>query len=239
MSNFIVPNTFVPGTKARAQDVNENFVAVQDELNLKAEKNGDETQTFYVANATHDNEAVNKAQLNSAINESNNNKVTHTENSPVGSSTRPVYINASGEAIACNGLDSNIRCTSRTTISSTKPDVIIAQYQSGTSGYRVWASGFKEKWGIASAPSTTRLSNYQVTFNTSYPFTATPFVLTTVAGSKASAESSEGVGAGMVQAFAGNLNRITTTGFYINRVWPENSSGSVATKDYQWWAMGY
>ena len=25
MSNFIVPNTFIPGTKAKAQEVNENF----------------------------------------------------------------------------------------------------------------------------------------------------------------------------------------------------------------------
>ena len=237
MSNFIVPNTFVPGTKARAQDVNENFVAVQDELNLKAEKNGDETQTFYVANATHDNEAVNKAQLNSAINESNNNKVTHTQNTQVGSYIVPVYINSDGVATACSGIGSTIRCTSRTTISSTKPDVVIAQYQSGTSGYRVWASGFKEKWGIVSAPSTTRLLNYQVTFNTSYPFTTTPFVLTTVAGSKASPVNSEDVGHGMVQAYAGSLNRITTTDFYISRLWPETSQ--VIAKDCQWWAMGY
>jgi len=69
MSNFIVPNTFVPGTKARAQDVNENFIAVQDELNLKAEKEGDERQTFMVADATEDNHAITKLQVETAIEE--------------------------------------------------------------------------------------------------------------------------------------------------------------------------
>ena len=235
MSNFIVPNTFVPGTKARAQDVNENFVAVQDELNLKAEKNGDETQTFYVANATHDNEAVNKAQLDTAINESNNDKVTHTENSPVGSSTRPVYINASGEAIACNGLDSNIRCTSRTTISSTKPDVIIAQYQSGTSGYRVWASGFKEKWGRISVSSNT--SDVAVTFNTTYPFTTTPVVLTTVVGDNAFQTNSASVGGALIQAYAGNINRVSTTGFNFSYCY--KGTTNVNTHNYSWYACGY
>ncbi len=236
MSNFIVPNTFVPGTKARAQDVNENFVAVQDELNLKAEKNGDETQTFYVANATHDNEAVNKAQLDTAINESNNDKVTHTENSPVGSSTRPVYINASGEAIACNGLDSNIRCTSRTTISSTKPDVVIAQYQSGTSGYRVWASGFKEKWGIVTASST--ILNQQVTFNTTYPFTSTPIVKTAVAsGYEFKTNNSENTGGAFIASHCGTINRVSTTSFYFSRIQADGTS--IHAGNYHWYATGY
>ncbi len=69
MSNFIVPNTFVPGTKARAQDVNENFIAVQNELNIKAEKNGDSSQTFLVADATQNNHAVSKSQVQALISE--------------------------------------------------------------------------------------------------------------------------------------------------------------------------
>ncbi|MBR1681126.1 hypothetical protein IJ707_04980 [bacterium] len=69
MSNYIVPNTFVPGTKARAQDVNENFISVQDELNTKAEKEGDERQTFLVADATEDNHAITKLQVETAIEE--------------------------------------------------------------------------------------------------------------------------------------------------------------------------
>ncbi len=67
MSNFIVPNTFVPGTKAKAQEVNENFVAVQDELNQKAEKAGNSAQVFSVANATENTHAVNKSQFETAV----------------------------------------------------------------------------------------------------------------------------------------------------------------------------
>lgn len=69
MSNFLVPNTFVPGTKAKAQDVNENFSAVQNELNLKAEKLGDINQTFLVASATQDNHAITKKQVETLFDE--------------------------------------------------------------------------------------------------------------------------------------------------------------------------
>lgn len=68
MSNFIVPNTFVPGTKAKAQEVNENFIAIQNELNQKLNKSGDSTQPLVVGEATENNHAVQKVQLeNSAI----------------------------------------------------------------------------------------------------------------------------------------------------------------------------
>ncbi len=71
MSNFIVPNTFVPGTKAKAQEVNENFIAVQDELNKKAEKEGDPTQPLVVGDAVEDNQAVTKGQVETYIKNAN------------------------------------------------------------------------------------------------------------------------------------------------------------------------
>ena len=70
MSNFLVPNTFVPGTKAKAQDVNENFSAVQNELNLKAEKTGDINQTFTIAPASESHHAITKGQVETIINDS-------------------------------------------------------------------------------------------------------------------------------------------------------------------------
>lgn len=63
MSNFIVPNTFIPGTKAKAQEVNENFSSIQNELNTKASKTGDFTQPFFVAPATEENQATTKKQV--------------------------------------------------------------------------------------------------------------------------------------------------------------------------------
>ena len=35
MANFKTPYTFIAGTKAKAEEVNENFSAIKDELNKK------------------------------------------------------------------------------------------------------------------------------------------------------------------------------------------------------------
>lgn len=67
MTNFIVPYIFVPGTKAKAQEVNANFDAMKEELGLKALKTGDETQTFSVASATEDCHAMTKLQTETLI----------------------------------------------------------------------------------------------------------------------------------------------------------------------------
>ena len=58
-----------------------------------------------------------------------------------GSSSTPCYMSG-GSWYSCSGLSSSLRCSSRTTIASTKPDMVISQGGSGTSGYRVWSSGF-------------------------------------------------------------------------------------------------
>lgn len=63
MTNFLIPYTFIPGTKAKAEEVNANFSAVKDELETKAVLNGDEGETFLVAEAVLDAHAVNKSQL--------------------------------------------------------------------------------------------------------------------------------------------------------------------------------
>ena len=55
--------TFVPGTKAKADEVNANFTALKDAVNDKAAIEGDSAQTFSVAVATQNAHAVNKSQL--------------------------------------------------------------------------------------------------------------------------------------------------------------------------------
>jgi len=59
----IILTTFTPGTKAKADEVNANFSALQDAVNAKAAMNGDGTQQFSVASGTVDANAVNKSQL--------------------------------------------------------------------------------------------------------------------------------------------------------------------------------
>ena len=76
-----IPNTFVDGTKARANEVNENFTSLKqfvdsleiqtstneiDIMNLentKANLNGDNQQRFQVADASNDYDAINKQLL--------------------------------------------------------------------------------------------------------------------------------------------------------------------------------
>lgn len=77
MSDSLTLTEFVPGTKAKAQEVNANFAALKDALKDKAAIDGDSTQAFSVANATLGEHSVNKAQLDtlskdltSAINKS-------------------------------------------------------------------------------------------------------------------------------------------------------------------------
>ena len=67
MSNFMVPNTFIPGTKAKAQEVNENFSAIKDELNSKIDLGGDSNTVFSVATATEAEHAVNKLQVETML----------------------------------------------------------------------------------------------------------------------------------------------------------------------------
>lgn len=60
----ITLTTFVPGTKAKADEVNANFSVLKDAVNEKAAMNGDSSQNFSVADAAEDEHAVNKSQLN-------------------------------------------------------------------------------------------------------------------------------------------------------------------------------
>lgn len=60
----ITLTTFVPGTKAKADEVNANFSTLRDAINEKASMDGDNIQTFAVADGTQNTHAVNKGQLN-------------------------------------------------------------------------------------------------------------------------------------------------------------------------------
>lgn len=63
MTDYLTLTEFIPGTKAKAQEVNANFSAIKDALANKASLTGDSEQTFKVADATQDSHAVNKGQL--------------------------------------------------------------------------------------------------------------------------------------------------------------------------------
>lgn len=82
---FLIPNIFKPKTKARAEEVNENFNAIATQLNSnissinnnderidnleinKADRNGSTAEYFKCKDAVSDNDAVNKRVLNNNI----------------------------------------------------------------------------------------------------------------------------------------------------------------------------
>ena len=149
-----------------------------------------------------------------------------------GDSSTPCYM-SNGAWYSCSGLSSSLRCSSRTTISSTKPDMVIAQGGSGTSGYRVWSSGFKECWGLFDTDSTfTTVNNYQVTISMgSYSFTQLPIISTTNSFDAAfSADGTTFLNSNGAD-FSGVLNRITNTSFYISRL--------SRSRQFGWYARGY
>lgn len=64
----ITLTTFVPGTKAKADEVNANFTTLKNALDTKASIDGDSNQIFEVATGTENSHAVNKAQLTTLTN---------------------------------------------------------------------------------------------------------------------------------------------------------------------------
>lgn len=67
MTDYLTLTEFIPGTKASAQEVNANFSALKDAVNLRAMMGGDSTLTFSVANAALSQHAINKSLLDSSI----------------------------------------------------------------------------------------------------------------------------------------------------------------------------
>lgn len=63
MTDYITLIEFVPGTKAKAEEVNANFAILKDSIEKKASQNGDGTKTFSVAAGIDTQHCVNKNQL--------------------------------------------------------------------------------------------------------------------------------------------------------------------------------
>lgn len=63
--DYLTLTTFIPGTKAKADEVNANFSVLKEAINKKAFIDGSSAQVFSVASATSSAHAINKAQLDS------------------------------------------------------------------------------------------------------------------------------------------------------------------------------
>ena len=153
-----------------------------------------------------------------------------------GSSTTPIYINSSGSPTVCSyslgSLASHAYQTSYSSVTSTSHSVVIKEYVSGTSGYRIWSTGYCEQWGIASVSSITL--NLSVSFTKT--FKSTPRVITTVSSTSSYASQSGTSNYDGVTVRTGSVNRVSTTNFYISRISPSSNAG---LGDVYWLACGY
>ena len=208
----------VAGQKAKASTYNDNFQTMLDYV--------DECMDYAVLADLSNLDATGEAHFLRP-----NIGVRRNNGSSAGSLNRPIYVTSDGVATACSGLDSNMRCNSRTSITETKGDWVIAQGGSGTSGYRVWSSGFKECWGQSSVTSNT--SNVAVTISMgSYSFSSVPTIITAECGAVAFSTNTQNYMWNRDCAhFGGTINRATTNSFYFSY------SGGNAYKN--WYAFGY
>lgn len=62
-NNELILKTFVPGTKAKADEVNSNFSILKNAIISKADKEGNQLQPFFVGDAVDDLHAMNKGQV--------------------------------------------------------------------------------------------------------------------------------------------------------------------------------
>ena len=78
MANFKIPFTFIAGTKAKAEEVNQNFDAIKVELNNKLDVNNEGYIT--IKDATEDNQPINKSQFDTSKEEFKSEIVKITQN---------------------------------------------------------------------------------------------------------------------------------------------------------------
>lgn len=71
MTDYLTLTEFIPGTKAKAQEVNANFAVLKDAISTKASLNGDSSKTFSVSEATASEHAIRKSQMDSLGDEIN------------------------------------------------------------------------------------------------------------------------------------------------------------------------
>lgn len=120
MTDYLTLTEFVPGTKAKAQEVNANFSAVKEAIATKATAEGDSTQVFSVAEATEDTHAVNKSQLD-ALSETLTQKINAaTERFCVKSGN---VTNGAGDLFSYSGT------TVTAKVGGAYPNLVVANYK--------------------------------------------------------------------------------------------------------------
>lgn len=177
-------------------NVNKLQDAQGNEYNLQDTISGyqNATQVNTAVTSHHDSTKQDTLVSGTNIKTVNNNSLLGSGNisitasiSSAGSSTTPIYINSSGTPTACSyslgSLASHSYQTSYSSVSSTSHSVVIKEYYSGTSGYRIWSTGYCEQWGVTSYNVTHETVSFTKTFkDTNYTVLVTPYSKKTAGG---------------------------------------------------------
>ena len=150
-TNPIIPYTFVPGTKAKAQEINANFSSIADSIQ---------------SNSDFVNQKV--AEINSDI-AAQIGDVEESLETKADKNLSNVTTLASSSAKGLTWFG-----TGTGNVSSTRPAVVVATYLSGTTWYRLYSDKWIEQGGIITF-SNSNDAAYTLTFpkafkNTSYYF---------------------------------------------------------------------
>lgn len=228
MTNSIIPYSFTPGTKAKAQEVNANFNALAEKIketetsaihtNSNSTVSGELTFSapIYSSGKHHDTKgnftiiniaeeefcdailAFNNTELqNSAIRIINGdgfNEIVLKSFNEDGSSSASIGLkNTDGisyayaptysenysdnsDKIVTTKFLSNRWTTTKGTTSSTastnRPAVVIQNYKSNASWYRIWSDGWKEQGGRVKTGTNTKITFLKAFSDANYTFSA-------------------------------------------------------------------
>ncbi len=157
-TNPIIPYTFVPGTKAKAQEVNANFISVADHI---------QSNTDYI------NQKYNEITGNMELTETENGEKFDTIDTTLDNKADKDFANvttlasSSTKGITWFGTATN-------NISATRPAVVVTAYSSGSTWYRLYSDKWIEQGGLAaannSADSTVTITFPKAFKDTNYSF---------------------------------------------------------------------
>ena len=157
-TNPIIPYTFVPGTKAKAQEINANFISVADQI---------QTNSDYVNQKVSElDDAITLAVTNSDNHFDDVEETLETKaNKDLSNITKLASTSAKG--LTWFG-------TATGNVAATRPAVIVTAYSSGSTWYRLYSDKWIEQGGITatsnSADSTVTITFPKAFKNTNYSF---------------------------------------------------------------------
>lgn len=201
MTNPIIPYSFVPGTKAKAQEINANFVSVADRI--QSDKDFVNQKVLDIETAIDLNNTNTSTQL-AEINELLETKAnTDASNAAVASKTE--------KGVTQFG-------TSTADVAETRPAVVIKTYLSGSTWYRLWSDNWVEQGGVAGASNTVD-TDITITFPKKFSSTNYYFNYSALTATTYTTSYYPHIDVGSYMAVTATYMRLRLRSFYKRAIW--------------------